>query len=270
MAVLSPHERLVAALRAHGSLPKGKNWQCPGHDDKNPSLSVSPSVHLETGEPTVLLHYHAGCSIDEILSGLGLEPSDLFTGNGHRQEQLFPLARYSPVGLDIWLKIPPSAQRDFAIASILGRYLPISGGREHVYSQRQIVAVVLESKHRRALRDTLDKSYGHISNLMTDWESWGTAHRCSRLVWTLFVRVSDLCPSCRKSTPTGEDEDQESKPTGEDGDYESKPVGEVSRHEALITDDGFFKGVSDDGGETRWEVYPELRALEMLKERRRR
>ena len=56
---------------------KGGNGQytalCPAHSDKNPSLAVS-----EKGGK-ILLHCHAGCSNESIVSALGLEIKDLFT-----------------------------------------------------------------------------------------------------------------------------------------------------------------------------------------------
>lgn len=47
---------------------------CPAHDDKKPSLSISES------EGKILLHCHAGCSIENIVTALGLEMKDLFIG----------------------------------------------------------------------------------------------------------------------------------------------------------------------------------------------
>ena len=53
----------------------GYQTRCPAHDDKHPSLSISLS---EDGKK-ILLHDHAGCSTEDILSRVGLKPSDLFT-----------------------------------------------------------------------------------------------------------------------------------------------------------------------------------------------
>lgn len=50
----------------------GYNVQCPAHDDKNPSLSVSYK------DDRVLLHCHAGCKTSDILKELGLTTADLF------------------------------------------------------------------------------------------------------------------------------------------------------------------------------------------------
>lgn len=51
----------------------GWTGHCPAHDDKNPSLSIKQS---EDGK--ILLHCHAGCTIQSILEELGLDMSDLF------------------------------------------------------------------------------------------------------------------------------------------------------------------------------------------------
>lgn len=46
---------------------------CPGHDDKNPSMTVR---ELEDGR--VLVHCFAGCSVEEILQSVGMEFDALF------------------------------------------------------------------------------------------------------------------------------------------------------------------------------------------------
>lgn len=46
---------------------------CPAHDDKSPSLTVR-----ELDDGRVLVHCFAGCSVEEILSAVGLTFSDLF------------------------------------------------------------------------------------------------------------------------------------------------------------------------------------------------
>ncbi len=40
--------------------------RCPAHEDRNPSLSVT------RGDDKVLLHCHAGCSVESILTAAGL------------------------------------------------------------------------------------------------------------------------------------------------------------------------------------------------------
>ena len=49
-------------------------WQakCPAHRDGGPSLSISE------GRKGVLMHCHAGCSVTDICTAIGLHPKDLF------------------------------------------------------------------------------------------------------------------------------------------------------------------------------------------------
>lgn len=49
---------------------------CPAHNDKNPSLAIS-----ETSDGTVLLKCWAGCTVQDIVSAIGLELRDLFPGD---------------------------------------------------------------------------------------------------------------------------------------------------------------------------------------------
>lgn len=51
--------------------------QCPSHDDGRPSLHVT-----EGRDGTVALHCFAGCDPMQIVGDLGLEPGDLFPGDG--------------------------------------------------------------------------------------------------------------------------------------------------------------------------------------------
>jgi len=52
--------------------------RCPAHDDRDPSLSVS------VRDDKILLHCHAGCTTEAVVSAVGMEMSDLFLG-GDRQ-----------------------------------------------------------------------------------------------------------------------------------------------------------------------------------------
>ena len=47
--------------------------KCPAHDDKSPSLSIR-----ELDDERVLIHDFAGCSVEEVLSAVGLTFDDLF------------------------------------------------------------------------------------------------------------------------------------------------------------------------------------------------
>jgi putative DNA primase/helicase len=67
---------ILGLLDVVGSGPKGDKHhrQCPAHHDAAPSLSVKAG---ESGR--VLLHCHAGCTVDQILSALHLGQRHLFT-----------------------------------------------------------------------------------------------------------------------------------------------------------------------------------------------
>jgi predicted transcriptional regulator len=66
-----------SALEARGLHPTGNGQiaaRCPAHEDKRASLSVSQ------GAKGILLHCHAGCSLEAITAALGLKVTDLFKG----------------------------------------------------------------------------------------------------------------------------------------------------------------------------------------------
>ncbi len=77
---MTPSE-CVTLLDGRGLRPKATGagkWEalCPGHQDRNPSLSVG------TGQDgRVLLKCHAGCELEDILGALGLAKSDLFASS---------------------------------------------------------------------------------------------------------------------------------------------------------------------------------------------
>jgi 5S rRNA maturation endonuclease (ribonuclease M5) len=64
--------KVIDALRAHGSNGRGAHWQCPAHEDRSPSLSVA------RGDKGVILTCHAGCPTEDVVAALGLTMADLF------------------------------------------------------------------------------------------------------------------------------------------------------------------------------------------------
>lgn len=79
-AVMIPalaHNRVLDALELSGRRvqrrgPTQATAQCPAHEDRNPSLSLTAI------EGQVLLHCHAGCQTDDVLAALNLTRRDLF------------------------------------------------------------------------------------------------------------------------------------------------------------------------------------------------
>jgi hypothetical protein len=72
----SAFERVLGALERYGSRVTGtgrqRAAQCPAHDDRTPSLSVTD------GNDRVLIRCHAGCDTDDVLAEVGLTRADLF------------------------------------------------------------------------------------------------------------------------------------------------------------------------------------------------
>ena len=70
-----PHERAydrVNTRLAERTTGRNGSWLCPAHDDSSPSLSVSQ------GRDGVVLHCHAGCDVNAVLTALDLTAADLF------------------------------------------------------------------------------------------------------------------------------------------------------------------------------------------------
>jgi hypothetical protein len=65
----------IVLARLHGITGSGPTWyvHCPAHCDDHPSLSVT-----ETDDAILLIHCHAGCAPEEIVSAIGLDMSFLF------------------------------------------------------------------------------------------------------------------------------------------------------------------------------------------------
>lgn len=74
---MTPLEKIIDALRGLDCRPQGRanQWQalCPTHPDRNPSLSIGQGQ-----DGRALIHCHAGCDTDGILSALGMHAGDLF------------------------------------------------------------------------------------------------------------------------------------------------------------------------------------------------
>jgi hypothetical protein len=76
--------RFLAALRERGLNPRetatGWTCNCPSHEDRSPSLSVSVG-----GDERVLLHCYAGCTPESVVGSLGMTLADLFPADRVRQ-----------------------------------------------------------------------------------------------------------------------------------------------------------------------------------------
>ncbi|MHB9089952.1 MAG: DNA polymerase, partial [Chloroflexota bacterium] len=89
--VESPIERVLARLENVRPSGDGKMAKCPAHDDATESLSI-----CEKEDQLVLLHCFAGCSHEEVLDAIGMEPRDLRPEGGQEE----PEAVYDYVDLE--------------------------------------------------------------------------------------------------------------------------------------------------------------------------
>jgi len=67
--------------------PFDRQFTCPAHEDRTPSLSV------RDGGDKILVHCHAGCSVDEVCGALGISIRDLFydqKGGDTEIEETYP------------------------------------------------------------------------------------------------------------------------------------------------------------------------------------
>jgi hypothetical protein len=70
---VTPAERVRSALETAGSRRSGRDWQCPAHQDRKASLSVT-----EGRDGKAVLHCHARCPTQAVLAALRLDWPDLF------------------------------------------------------------------------------------------------------------------------------------------------------------------------------------------------
>lgn len=74
-----PIDVVTEALAAAGSVLRGTSARCPAHEDHVASLSVRLG-----DDGRVLVHCHAGCTLDDVLGALGLSVADLFEARAAR------------------------------------------------------------------------------------------------------------------------------------------------------------------------------------------
>lgn len=85
-------DSLISRLEKVKSTGQGR-WVacCPAHQDKTPSLAIR-----EAEDGRILLHCFSGCSVDAIVSAIGIELSDLFPedsrsiGHANPERRPFP------------------------------------------------------------------------------------------------------------------------------------------------------------------------------------
>jgi hypothetical protein len=77
----APLELVLSRLKGVARNGDGFIALCPAHNDQRPSISV------KDGETGVVLHCHAGCETQAILTAIGLTPRELFFVPGSKRER---------------------------------------------------------------------------------------------------------------------------------------------------------------------------------------
>jgi predicted RNA-binding Zn-ribbon protein involved in translation (DUF1610 family) len=194
---ITPYDRVMLALNAQGF--GGTRPKCPAcPPTKRRGFSIRAAKR--DGAPTVLLHCHRGCTIDEILAVLGLDPADLFSGNG--QPELFDGKKFAIVELEGWKALPSSTARNFGIAGACAQFVTAAHSHEHVRGSGRIVAYFLDAKHARIAREQCGLTPGAWRWFVSEWKKAGMAHRCppsTGSVLTLLRHPGELCPNCGES-----------------------------------------------------------------------
>lgn len=137
-ATATAFDRIIDALHRVGrqvkhDRPNHAMAQCPAHDDRNPSLSVTGT------DSQAMLHCFAGCHPDDVLAALGMASRDLFNEPMEGPYGLGPAIRYTyPDGRENWRSvIRKDFRRNDSHARTEGPKLlyrsDVIGDAEHVY-----------------------------------------------------------------------------------------------------------------------------------------
>jgi hypothetical protein len=136
-------ERFRDALTAHDCSPRGTAARCPAHDDRAASLSIGAAKQFAG----LLVKCHAGCSVDDILTELGLTRSDLFDEPRQAKQGNAVVAEYRYVDennqvLYIKQRRYPKDFRQYVPLPNGGKDWKLSGVRRVLYQLPEVLAAV--------------------------------------------------------------------------------------------------------------------------------
>ena len=110
----------------------GSGWMaiCPAHHDQHPSLKID-----EGDDGRVLVHCHAGCSVDDIVRAMGLSVSDLFVDEDSPSQPRVVVGKNGAAG--------PSAMIERALVEEMHRALT-PAQRAYLIQERMLSAEVID------------------------------------------------------------------------------------------------------------------------------
>lgn len=133
--------------RLAGVRPNGGGWvaQCPAHEDRKPSLSITTGADGRT-----LLYCHAGCSVESVTTALGIEPRDLFAdaglGGGQKVGATYPYVDESERLLYEVVRFLPKDFRQRRPDGHDGWIWNLNGTRRVLYRLPQVLAAIAAGK----------------------------------------------------------------------------------------------------------------------------
>jgi hypothetical protein len=139
---MTGYQRLLGALEGTGvrvnHSKTSQDVKCPAHEDKTASLSVSQ------GENGALVHCHAGCPTEQVLSAVGLRLKDLFDIQTDTSRQ--PVIEYSYLdedGLELFQQVR-FEPKDFRLRHYNGSewVRSIEGIRRVLYKLPEVIDAV--------------------------------------------------------------------------------------------------------------------------------
>jgi hypothetical protein len=173
--------------------PHGYVARCPGHDDQTPSLSIGVG-----SDGKILLKCFAGCSIERIVSALGLSLTDLFPPNGkagrkpfepkHAEPKkpsgkAFPTAKEALVALNDMMARKHQGQR--------------AGKWKYRDAEGNLVALVVRYNTPTDAGQKQAKTFRPVSKWPDGW------HLCDPEEWPLY-RLNELTDTDRVFVVEGE------------------------------------------------------------------
>lgn len=120
------------------------------------------------------------------------------------EPRLFDPDRYSPVSVAVYMRLPESSARAFAITSGLGRWLDRNGTPNTLKSGKDASGALVSRQRLPVVLAALAVDGEPLSTRQwrryaRAWEDEYVAHRCERGVVFLFARpLMNPCPACRQ------------------------------------------------------------------------
>lgn len=125
--------------RLHGVREVGPHrWtaRCPAHEDRSPSLSITVKADGKT-----LIHCHAGCDTDDVLSAIGMTWKDLYPEDRWREAE----ARAHAHGHKRMQKtLAEITQADYARQVLLIAAADLRAGKTHSLEDKATLALAVE------------------------------------------------------------------------------------------------------------------------------